>query len=89
MVRDPLGSLEHEPEPVGHLLCPRLQDAFPGHPVKGVVDLDGGEPLGVIAQHLLLREFLGIEAPLPLLVAVPARADEEAHRLPNTNPGVD
>src|SRR5258708_30243168 len=79
-MRDRLRRLEHEPKRVGHLLHPRFQNARLGHPAECAVDLDRGEPLGVIAQHLFLRQSFWIEAPLPFLVAVSTRADKEVHR---------
>src|SRR5207237_1243398 len=50
-----------------------------GHAVEGVVDLDGGEARGVEGEHLRLLHLLGIEAPLPFLVAVAARSREDVH----------
>ena len=49
LVRDPLGRLEDEREPVRRLAGPPLQQLARGHPVERVVDLDGGEALGVEA----------------------------------------
>ena len=58
---------------------PRTAHAFAGKLMKSVVDFNRREPLGVVPQHLLLRKFFRVEVSLPLLEAVAAGADEEAH----------
>ena len=78
-VRDPLRRLEDELKVGGDLARPGFEHRGLGHAIEGVVDLDRLEPLGVVTQHLLVRQFLRIEAPLPFLVGVAARADLDLH----------
>jgi hypothetical protein len=80
LVRDPLRRLEHEGETVRHLLAPLGNHLGIGHPVEGVVDLDGLELRGVERKHLRRGKIAGIETPLPFLVAVAARSGQDAHR---------
>src|SRR5206468_958729 len=56
---------------------PRFQDRRLGHAVERVIDLDRPKALAVIAEHLLVRQVLGIERALPLLVRIAAGADVE------------
>src|SRR5436190_17069242 len=86
-MRDGLRCLERESKSLGHLRSPRLQKALAWHPAKRIVDLNRSEPLGVIAQHFLPREFLRVEASLPLRVAVSTRADKESHGSPQAFAG--
>src|SRR5439155_12818940 len=79
LVRDALGGLQDEDESIRGLRRPAGQQVAVRHPVEGVVDLDGGEALGVEAQHLRLLHLLRIERALPLLVAVAARPDQNPH----------
>ena len=48
---DALRGLQHEHEAGGHLLGPALERLALGQLVEGVVDLDGREASGVVAQH--------------------------------------
>ena len=79
-VGDPARGLDREAEVIGHLRCPGLEHARLGQTVEGVVDLDGGKLRCVKPKHLAGRQVLGVEAPLPLLVAVSARSDAQVHR---------
>ena len=78
-VRDPLRGLEHELEIGGNLGGPCFQDRRLGHAIKRVVDLDRAETLAVESEHLLVRQFIGIERTLPFLVGIAAGADVEVH----------
>src|SRR4029453_3285505 len=49
------------------------------HPVEGVVDFDRVEALGVVGEHLVGRELLGIERTAPLRIVVAGGADQVAH----------
>jgi hypothetical protein len=79
LVGDALGGLEDEGEPLPHLPRPAVEERKSRHPIEGVVDLDGGEPLRVEAEHVRLLKLRGVEAALPLLVTVAARAHPDAH----------
>ena len=81
-VGDSARGLDDETKLGGDPLGPAGQDPVGGHPVESVVDLDGGEPLGVVVEHLGRLQLLRVEAALPLPVAVAARADENLHGLP-------
>ena len=76
LVRDAARALERELEPGGRLGGPLAEHLGRGHPVEGVVDLDGVEALGVVREHLRRGELLGVEAALPGRVAEAAGADE-------------
>src|SRR5713101_10031805 len=80
-VRDALRRLQSEAKSVGHLLGPLRQGLGPGHPVEGVVDLDGRKLRSIEAQHLRGGKVFRVEASLPLFVRETARADEEPHRV--------
>src|SRR4029078_1890684 len=45
--------------------------------VEGVVELDRGEPLGVVAQEPITLEATRIEPGAPIRVGEPARPDEQ------------
>ena len=79
MVGDALGRLDAEGEPVGDGRGPFDDDAFLGHAVEGVVDLDRGETRRVVREHLGRRQGLGVEGTLPLGEGVAAGADVDAH----------
>src|SRR5712671_1825097 len=78
-MRDDLSGLEHEPKGIRHLIGPRLDHGFGWKLVERVVDFDGRKAFGVVAQHCLLRQFLWVEIPFPLLETVATGADEESH----------
>ena len=78
-VGDALRGLDHEGEALRHLRRPGVEQGAVRHPVEGVVDLDRGKPLGVEAQHVGVLEVLGVEAALPLLVAVAAGPHPQLH----------
>src|SRR5215471_5108329 len=78
-VRDLLRSLQGEEEAVRHLLGPLREHLRTRHSVERVVDLDGRELAGVVAEHLRVGQVLRVEAPLPLLVGKPARPGEDPH----------
>ena len=75
LVRDPLPRFERETEARWNLRGPALQDLRRRLPVERIVDLDGGKALGVVPEHLLRRQILGIEAAPPGFVVVTAGAD--------------
>ena len=79
VVSDPPRRLEREGETTGHLLRPPREHPLARHAIEGVVDLDRRQPLGVVAEPPVGRKLLGIEAPLPLLVRVAARAGRHLH----------
>jgi hypothetical protein len=78
-MRDHLPCLEHEAERLRYLGGPRFNDGWCRQLPKRVVDFRGGKPFGIVTEHLLLRQFLRVEAPLPLFVAVAAGADVKSH----------
>ena len=63
----------------GDLVSPGLQNAFFGKTIEGIVDLNSRQSCGIIPQHLLVGEIFGVEASLPLFIAVSAGADAELH----------
>ena len=65
--------LDREPEVFRRLRGPVLQHRHLGHPVEGIVDLDGGQALGIVGQHGIGLDGLGIEGPLPFLVGIATR----------------
>ena len=58
-VRDALGRLEGEGESGGRLRDPAGDGLGIGHAVEGVVDLHGGEALGIVGEHLRGGNFSG------------------------------
>src|SRR5690606_23304356 len=50
--------------------------------VERVVELDGGEPFGVVAEPGALRQAVGIEAATPVAVAPATGPDVHRHRAP-------
>lgn len=50
-MRDLPRSFEHEPEIGGDIGRPCFKDRHTGHTVKGIVDLDGAETVGIIVEH--------------------------------------
>ncbi len=79
-MRNQLRRLETESKARRHLGRPRLQQGRGRHAVVRVVHFAGGKMLSVVAQHLLGWHFFRVKRPFPLLVAEPARADEEFHQ---------
>ena len=69
--------LERETEVIGRDLRPSSQQTVSRHPIEGVVDLDGRQPLRIEREHLLGGQLLGIEAPLPFDVVVVRRAHQD------------
>src|SRR6266849_2978975 len=78
-MRDALRRLEHERKRLRHLGGPFVEHLRFGHAIESVVDFDGVEPTGIKLQHFRSRKIFGIETSLPLLVAVAARPDADAH----------
>src|ERR1700682_3561225 len=74
-----LRRLEREAKSFRHLLFPVFQCAFLRQAVKGGVYLNRAQALGIEAQHVLCRNFFGIETSLPLFIAVTAGADVKIH----------
>ena len=74
-VRDALGGLEGQPEPLRRLAVPAGEDLLVRRAIERVVDLDRLEALGVVRQHLRRRELLRIEAALPFGVVVARGSD--------------
>ncbi len=70
-VRDSPGCLECERKPGRGLCIPAGDRLGVRHPIERVIDLDGGEPLGVVGEHLGRRELLGVETPPPLRIVIP------------------
>ena len=79
VVGDPLPCLERKAKPLRHLRRPSFQDLHRRLAVERIVDLDGIELLGVVREHLLRREILGVEAASPGFVVVSAGADVHPH----------
>src|SRR6266498_5142186 len=79
-MRDPLRRLEHELEIGGNFRGPCFQNGGLGHAIERVVDLDRSKTLAVEAEHLLVRQALGIKRAFPFLVGIAAGADVEVHR---------
>src|SRR4029453_4004786 len=79
IVRDAPGGLQREREPLGRTRRPAVEQRLGRHPVEGVVDFDRVEALGVVGEHLVGRELLGIERTAPLRLVVAGGADQVAH----------
>jgi hypothetical protein len=78
-VRDATRRLDGELERLGDLVTPAFEHLGRGESIERVVDLHGGETRRVVAKHVLGGEILGVERPLPFLVAVAAGANEQVH----------
>ena len=76
-VRDPLGGLERQTEPLRRLRPPPLEHGIGGKPAEGVVDLHRREHARIVRQHLLGGKIGWIEMPLPLGIVVAGRADPD------------
>src|SRR5262249_43551073 len=84
IVRDAPWRLEREGEAVRRAVRPAFEQCLGWHPVEGVVDLDRGEALGIVGEHLARGELLGIERAAPFGVVVAGGADQTAHMsMPN------
>src|SRR3954464_11706457 len=77
----PAARLHDDDEIVRRPLGPRRECRRLRQPVKGVVHLDRGEPLGVVLQPAFLGQLLGIEAPLPVFVLPAGGSDPERRQL--------
>ena len=78
VVRDASRRLEREGEAVRRSCCPSGEQLLGRHPVEGVIDFNRGKALGVIGQHLVGAELLGIEGSAPFGIVVAAGADGNA-----------
>jgi len=78
-VGDDLWRFEGEAETGRNLGGPGGEVGGAGHLVEGAVDFDGGEVLGVVAQHLFLWQLRWIETAFPFGFAEGTGADEEFH----------
>ena len=74
-VRDLLVGLQGEAEALGDALCPVQERRLGRHTIETMIDFDGGELLGVEAEHFAVRKLLRIEIALPLLIGVSRSAD--------------
>ncbi len=79
-VGDAARCLEREAEVCRHFARPAREHRLGRHAVEGVVDLDGRQTFGVVPQHGVPLEFLGIELSQPLLVGKAARSRQQLHR---------
>src|SRR5206468_12083314 len=79
-VRDLLRSLQDVREAGGSGRRPRRERLGVRHPIERRVDLDGGEALDVIREHLRGRQLVGMgrAAPLRTVVAGGPYADVQA-----------
>ena len=78
-VGDPLVGLQREHEARASSLAPPLDRLLGGEPAERVVDLDRGQLRGVVVEHVVLLEALGVEDPMaPLVVCEPRGAQIEA-----------
>src|SRR5262249_41213477 len=66
-------------ESVRGLAAPPGKNLLVGHPIKGVVDLDRREALGVVGEHLRGGHLLRVEASPPLGIVVTGGPDPEVH----------
>src|SRR5271163_4829837 len=64
----------------GRLRRPLLEHLAPRHRAERVVNLDRGQPLGIVRKHFGARELGGIEAAQPFLVAEARGADTDYRR---------
>ena len=72
---DTARGFDRETESFGNLCDPVLHDFPLWQAVEGVVDLYRRKVLPIEGKHVLVRQLLGIEGTLPLLVTKTARAD--------------
>src|SRR5437764_14967088 len=79
MMRDALTGLDREAERLRHLRRPVEQHVLLREPIERVVDLHRRKLPGVVAEHRVVLQVGGIEAALPLLERVAARAREDLH----------
>src|SRR2546429_2574014 len=56
----------------------RSQQILGGHPIEAVIDLHRRELRGVVAQHFLVGQLVGIEIPFPLFIGI---SDRKSTRL--------
>lgn len=73
--------LHREAESRRHLLLHAGEGRGPGHPVVRGVHLHGIELLGVMGEHVPLRQVLRIEEAAPVWIAEPRGADVNRHEL--------
>src|SRR5690606_16559075 len=66
-------------EVLGHLVAPSGKRLVRRQSVEAVVELDGGEPLGVVGEPGALRNLGGIEHATPVPVVPSARAHVDRH----------
>src|SRR5580658_463050 len=69
-VRDALGRFERQFEILRSLALPAGENFLVRRAIKSVVDLDRGQRLRVVRQHLRRRELLRVEAAFPLRVVI-------------------
>ena len=63
-------SLQRKTKPFRHAFRPVQQQILGGHPIEAVIDLHRRELRGVVAQHFLVGQLLGIEIPFPLFIGI-------------------
>ena len=78
-VSDALRRLEDEREGGRCSSIPARHGLGIRHPIERVVDLDSPEALGVVLEHLRLRQLRRVERPLPFGEVVPGGADADVH----------
>ena len=76
-VGDDLRNLEHEPEPIGRPIAPAFDHSLRRDPVKGAIDLDDREPVGVPVQVLAAGHPFGIKGAFPVGIAPAAATDPD------------
>ena len=78
-VGDLLRGFEAEDESGGNLFKPAFEQFLFRHAIKGVVDFDGVEALGIEAKHLGGFDIERKEFTLPFFVTEAAGADVKVH----------
>src|SRR5215472_8750118 len=69
-VRNLLVSFQRETKPFPHAFRPVQQQILRRHAIEAVIDLHRRELRGVVAEHFLVGQLLGIEIPFPLFIGI-------------------